>query len=162
MSLFSLIEQMKKRIDQESNVFIWPHEGILKAISFNAWPKELVLGPAVYTAFPRVDWSWTDEIFWGSLRNDQKQLVGFDLHIVEREEITKNESLMKSRGVSLDRGVLKLIIQDTDSYEVGGEEGFPVVFYQDQEKNLLLGIHNFGPWGDVAFEVERELTPVPR
>jgi len=145
---------MNKLIGPEDNIFIWPHGGTLKATSFNEWPKEIVLGNSRYVPIPGGE-DWTDFIFWDSLRNEQKQLVGFELHIVESEEITRNELFLGTRGVWFCRGVLGLIIQETDKYEGEGVEGFPILFYQDQQRNLLIGIYHFGPWGDVAFDLER-------
>jgi|SRR5438552_3303002 len=152
---------MKKQINPEDNIFIWPHQGILKATSSNEWPSEIVLDNSIYVPIPGGD-DWTDFIFWNSLRNEQKQLVGFEMHILESEEITRNEFFLGTKGVWFSRGGLRLIIQETDKYEEECVEGFPVLFYQDQQRNLLIGIHHFGSWGELAFDLEVEFAPVPR
>ena len=152
---------MKKVVDLEENLFIWVQQGFLKATSFVEWPKELVFGESIYKAIPESA-DWTDDIFWNSLRNAQSQLVGFEMHIVESDEITKNESFLDTKGVWLHRGVLKLMMLANVKHEQEVIEGFPVLFYQDQQKNLLIGISHWGPWGELAFDLEQESAPVPR
>ena len=70
---------------------------------------------------------------------------------VKRKEITSNEFFLGTKGVWLYRGFLKLVIKDTKKCEVEAAQGFPLLFNQDQKRNLLVGISRWGPVGRRSF-----------
>ena len=104
---------------------------------------------------------WTGGLFWDAIRDSKGRLIGISvLPLADEAETIRSSSLIETRGVTCDAVSLDLILCDADPMSFEGTQGFPVLIYQDHENNLILGLAQFGDWGEIAFAVEEDGFPV--